>query len=156
MNWDEWRRTKLTPAFRALRRAKIFATHQHLPCCFEHGELDMYRMGEEKFVLYTYSQTLMMRHKKVPLELYVRANLGDSERRTSSILGRYVTVEKIEEGFKLTPKVHAHERWANLRKWLFARAIALYWHGLTARLYAPGGVGAKRDRAAFEADFVLA
>ena len=43
--------------------------------------------------------------------------------------------------------------WAPVRRKVRARAIAVFWHGLTAHLYAPGGAGRKRDRAAFEADF---
>ena len=42
--------------------------------------------------------------------------------------------------------------WRVLRAHWRARWIALYWHGLTAKLMAPGGRAAKRDREAFEAE----
>ena len=43
--------------------------------------------------------------------------------------------------------------WNRVRRWLLLRNIAVYWHALTSHLYKPGGVGAKRDRSAFEREF---
>ena len=51
-----------------------------------------------------------------------------------------------------TIRVRPKSLWEPLRRWLRARAIAVYWFELTARLYAPGGVGRKRDREEFEAE----
>lgn len=47
-------------------------------------------------------------------------------------------------------------RWIWLRSWVSARAVGVQWHSYTARLYAPGGPGRKRDRDAFEADHQVA
>ena len=48
---------------------------------------------------------------------------------------------------------HKHgSRFAKMRAYVRTRAIALYWLELTAKLMAPGGRTAKRDRDAFEAD----
>ena len=52
-----------------------------------------------------------------------------------------------------TLREELHDLWAPVRRHVRARAIAVFWHSLTAHLYAPGGAGRKRDRAAFEADF---
>ena len=48
---------------------------------------------------------------------------------------------------------HRSQAWTPTPRHVRARAIAVFWHGLTAHLYAPGGAGRKRDRAAYEADF---
>ena len=47
---------------------------------------------------------------------------------------------------------HSRFGWGELRALWRARCVAVYWHGLTAALMAPGGRAAKRDRAAFEAE----
>ena len=44
--------------------------------------------------------------------------------------------------------------WAILARHWRSRCIAFYWHQLTAKNMAPGGKMAKRDRAAFEAEWV--
>ena len=46
-----------------------------------------------------------------------------------------------------------NDPWRIVRRHVRTRSIAVFWHGLTAHLYAPGGSGHERDRAAFEADF---
>ena len=46
-------------------------------------------------------------------------------------------------------------RWARVRAFVKARAIALYWQDLTSHLYAPGQVGAARDAIAYQTDEVL-
>ena len=43
--------------------------------------------------------------------------------------------------------------WARVRRRVRARAIGVYWFGLTAHLYAEGGRGRARDMRAFERDF---
>ena len=43
--------------------------------------------------------------------------------------------------------------WSRLRALVHVRPIALYWQGLTAYLYAEGGIGRKRDYMAFVAEF---
>ena len=51
---------------------------------------------------------------------------------------------------KVPPSVH----WAAVRSWVRKRSIAIHWQEQTAHLYAADGVGRKRDREAFEGEFV--
>ena len=78
---------------------------------------------------------------------------SDQKKRCAlSILQRFCDVEWDGDRRK-TIRVRLRTRcWMRLRRFVRARAIALYWFGLTAHLYAPGGVGCKRDRDEFEAE----
>jgi hypothetical protein len=51
---------------------------------------------------------------------------------------------------KVPPSVY----WAAVRSWVRKRSIAIHWQEQTAHLYAADGVGRKRDREAFEGEFV--
>ena len=53
-------------------------------------------------------------------------------------------------GYDGFPLVSRH--WHKLRMFVKATTIYNYWKGLTSYHYAPGGMGEKRDRDAFEAD----
>ena len=46
-------------------------------------------------------------------------------------------------------------RWARVRAFVKARAVAVYWQALTSHLYAPGQVGAARDAIAYQTDEAL-
>ena len=46
-------------------------------------------------------------------------------------------------------------RWARVRAFVKARAVAVYWQALTSHLYAPGQVGATRDAIAYQTDEAL-
>ena len=54
----------------------------------------------------------------------------------------------------VSPKVPPSVHWAAIRSCVRMRSIAVYWQAQTAHLYAAGGVGRKRDREAFEGEFV--
>ena len=49
----------------------------------------------------------------------------------------------------------ARYRWARVRAFVKARAVAVYWQALTSHLYAPGQVGATRDAIAYQTDEAL-
>ena len=49
----------------------------------------------------------------------------------------------------------ARYRWARVRAFVKARAVAVYWQALTSHLYAPGQVGAARDAIAYQTDEAL-
>ena len=46
-------------------------------------------------------------------------------------------------------------RWARVRSFVKARAVAVCWQALTSHLYAPGQVGAARDAIAYQTDEAL-
>tara|TARA_B110000858_G_scaffold15255_1_gene15398 strand:- start:35 stop:523 length:489 start_codon:yes stop_codon:yes gene_type:complete len=60
-----------------------------------------------------------------------------------------------EAGLLVTAKEFlSRERLVKLRRFVMTRSIALFWFGLTSHLYEQGKTGSKRDRAAYEQDFV--
>ena len=73
------------------------------------------------------------------------------QRRALSILRRFCDVAWDGEPQK-TIVVRPRSSWEPLRRWVRARSIAVYWFARTSHLYAPGGVGRKRDREQFEAE----
>ena len=90
-----------------------------------------------------------------PLELHLGFDFASAavEARALAILKKHCRVDWSGDHGKrirVGPKVPPSVRWAAVRSWVRARSIAVHWQAQTAHLYAAGGVGRKRDRAAFE------
>ncbi len=144
------------PAFRELRKRGVFATVQKLACCQScaHGKLS------ELYSSYVFFHVQDKDHcvetdptEQLVLYLGFVFESGSVEARALAILKKHFSVEwdgNYKKRILVSPKVPPSVYWSVLRAWVRTRSIAIYWHETTAHLYAPNGVGYKRDREAFE------
>ena len=136
----------LGPVFGALCEGGIYASTHKPQCCRRCGH-DTLSASHASYVFFTrLDESVEWLHLRHAFE-------SDQKKRCAlSILQRFCDVEWDGDRRK-TIRVRLRTRcWMHLRRFVRARAIALYWFGLTAHLYAPGGVGCKRDRDEFEAE----
>lgn len=157
--WVEFRKRALTPAFARLRRRGIYATVRDLGCCdacaisrhFEHHDRFVYYHMEDVSCF-----AAACRCGSAP-DLYLGFHLPRTEdvRFVVATLRRYAHVEwegDVSVKIRVWPRVSPRERWSQVRSGVLRRAVGVYWKERTAHLYAEGGVGRARDRAAFERD----
>ena len=158
--WRQFQKTALVPAFRELRARDIYASTQKLACCqtCAHGDLSQ----SHSSYLFFYSQDkdcCIETPATQPLELYLGFDFESAavEARALAILKKHCRVDwngDHDKSICVSPKVPPSVHWAAIRSCVRMRSIAVYWQAQTAHLYAAGGVGRKRDREAFEGEFV--
>jgi len=155
--WRHFQTTALVPAFRELRANNIYASVLKLACCQScaHGHLSQHHPSYLFFHAQDKDRCIETPATQ-PLELHLgfsalrappsRRARWPSSRSTAVSTGTATMASASASAPRCPPSV----RWAAVRSWVRARSIAVHWQAQTAHLYAAGGVGRKRDRAAFE------
>ena len=133
-------------AFRALCEGGIYASTHEPPCCARCGHESL----SDSYASYVF---FTARDDEHALHLHHAFTTNRKRRRALSILRRFCDVVWDGDPQK-TIVVRPRSSWEPLRRWVRTRSIAVYWFARTSHLYAPGGVGRKRDREEFEAEMI--
>lgn len=147
VTYMEFRKAALTPAFRMLRQHGIHASTWRNVCCKSCGHAELGDL-HPSYVFYVLPFVPV---SKLYLDHHFESDA--TQELTLSVLRHFCDVEWDGDRSKciiVRPKPPPH--WATVRRWVRTHAIAMYWFALTSHLYAPGGVGCKRDRMNFERD----